>query len=113
MSYAYDEVPVGTCANVISVNKDKIGTLRKSEAISNKALESLIASYNEDYLTLLEDLETMHDFRFALFDNEGDNVLEVEKQPRAGSPVFSKDLPIEIIFQDGETGRYILRMYAW
>jgi len=113
LSSAYDEASSGTCGNTISLDEEAVGSLRKSEAISNKALENLRDSYNKDYFTLVESLQTMHDFRFALFDNQGTNVMEVEKEPQLGRPVFSKDLPIEILFKDGETGRYILRLYAW
>jgi len=101
------------CSNSITISNDNIGLLREAKVISNSALSSLKERYDIDYNRLKEELKITYDFRLAVFDELGDKILEFDKTAPLGRPVYSKDISIEILHEDGMIQKGTMKVYAW
>lgn len=91
-----------SCGTFAELTEGNTGLIRESQVISNKALYALKERYNASYNDLRSELRIDYDFRIAVFDNLGNKIFEVEKTVPLGRPVYSKDIPVEIIYANGD-----------
>lgn len=89
------------------------GLLRSLDPISNSYLTKLKTGYEGDYNQLRASLRLTQDFRIDIFDSEAQPIFHLERSTPLGRPVYSRDVPVEVINVDGELIYGIMRVYAW
>jgi len=104
----------GTCNNVITVDAENdVGLLRTITAVSNSSLWNFKQEYDQNYTKLQERMGMSYDFRFIVFNSEHEQVMELQRKIPLGKPVYSRDKPVEIVYENGEVEESIIRFYAW
>lgn len=90
------------------------GPLRELSVASNKLLGILNESYYSDYAGLRQELGvTNYDFGVKVIDDKGNIVIDMSRRIPLGRPVYSKDVPVEIIYKNGSSTYDIMRISAW
>lgn len=90
------------------------GPLRELSVVSNNSLYILNERYYTEYTQLKQELGiTNYDFGVLVLDDKGNSIVKMSRTIPLGRPVYSKDVPIEIIYKDGNSTYDIMRISAW
>jgi hypothetical protein len=90
------------------------GPLRELSVASNNSLSIFNDRYHIDYVGLRQELGvTNYDFGVKVIDDAGSIIIDMSRRVPLGRPVYSKDVPIEIIYKDGSSTYDIMRISAW
>lgn len=101
------------CLTIEDKNAEK-GPLRESSVVSNNSLSIFNDRYHIDYVGLRQELGvTNYDFGVKVIDDAGGIIIDMSRRVPLGRPVYSKDVPIEIIYKDGSSTYDIMRISAW
>ena len=103
----------GDCDRTIFLEEENLGLMRESDAISNTALNYMRERYTLDYNSLKAELGILYDFKATVFDMSGNEIFRIERKAPLGRPVYSRDVPTEIVYEDGKIEKVIIRVYAW
>jgi hypothetical protein len=101
------------CLSLQDTDVEK-GPLRELSVVSNNSLYALNGRYYSSYAGLRQELGvTNYDFGVKVIDDTGNIIIDMSRRVPLGRPVYSKDVPIEIIYKDGSSTYDIMRISAW
>lgn len=92
----------------------EFGQLRQIKAISNNALEEMAEKHAADYDSLKNELGIVYyDFSIKFVDSTGQEIISMDKTPPLGRPVYSRDVPVQIVYDNGDITYGIMKIFAW
>lgn len=91
----------------------KLGLFRKYDFISNNSMVNMEKEYYDNYELLKEKLQIPADMEFAFSAKTNDAIFAKAENKNAGKRAVARELPIEIVYADGEFKTGVLNIKIW
>ena len=102
-----------SCESPIIDNEVQTGPLIELGAVSNSMLGNFSEEYSNSYDSLKQELGiSNYDFKVEVFEN-GNKTMAMERKTPLGRPVYSRDVPVEIVYSEGNLSYSIMRFSVW
>ena len=114
-SPAFIENPTqGECSE-LEIGNYTFGLLRKNKAISWNSIIDLKQNYSSDYENLKKQLNipSSNDFGFYIWETDGTRILEAMKEQPVKISIIAKDVPLQLLYEDGTIKYVIMNIRAW
>jgi hypothetical protein len=92
-----------------------IGLVREYSVLSGSRIELLKGMYDKDYLNLVINfsLPSKSNFGFTLREINGTEIMNATRKKPVRGNVLARDLPVQIVYSDGELKYAMMRIETW
>lgn len=103
------------CIEIKESDGLSFGLVRRSQTLSYRKLLNLNTSYYLNYNNLRTQfsIPPREDFGFILREVNGAEILRAMKSRPARANVFARDVPIEVSYDNGTFGYFVLNVQSW
>lgn len=106
----FDTINCEIMENKDNEKKYSLGLYKNYSVISFNKINLLSQEYNSDYLSLKSTLGITGEFGFGVRDTSGNQIITAR---RVGKNVYAKDVPIQLIYSNGNLTYGIMNIQTW